>query len=54
MTQVDLYLLGHALFFCTISYYHVHCSPTESLGDALKTALFAFEKRENIKETFIL
>lgn len=43
----ELYLLGHGLFFGSISYHHIHSSPTEPLRDTLKTALLAFKKGAN-------
>lgn len=42
--QIELYLLGHSLFFGSVPNHHVHSPPPEPLRDSLEAALLALKR----------
>lgn len=46
--QIELYLLGHGLFFCSVPNHHVHSPPPEPLRDSLEAALLALKQTESL------
>lgn len=46
--QIELYLLGHGLFFGSVPNHHVHGPPAEPLRDSLEAALLALKRTESL------
>lgn len=46
--QIELYLLGHGLFFGSVPNHHVHSPPPEPLRDSLEAALLALKQTESL------